>query len=274
MLRAVRHPFRTARRLTGFGAAVGYVAGEFLLRRWLPGRARRVEERAAWLQWAAQSTLRGLGVAARHHGIPPARGLLVCNHLGYLDIPVLAAAQPLVFVSKASVRWWPVFGQLASFGGTLFLQRDRRGHVADIAARFAPIIESGTVIGLFPEGTSSGGDTVLPFKPSLFAPPAARGWPVTPAWITYEIEDGTVADDVAYWGDMTFATHLPNLAALRRVTGHVYYGRPVTGLSDRKELARRLHAEVLAIKARHGGSLRSSGLEAAGARDQLPPTDG
>lgn len=268
---ALRHPLRAARRLAGFGAVAGFVAAEFILRRWLPGRARHAAERAAWLHWAARRTLRGLGVAARHHGAPPERGLLVCNHLGYLDIPVLAAAQPLVFVSKASVRWWPVFGQLAGFGGTLFLRRDRRGHVADIAARFAPIIEGGTVIGLFPEGTSSGGDTVLPFKPSLFAPPAARGWPVTPAWITYEVQGGTVAEDVAYWGDMTFAAHLPNLAALPRVTGHVFYGRPVTGLADRKELARRLHAEVLALKERHGGRPRSSGLEAAAAGDQLPP---
>ncbi|HMO65577.1 MAG TPA: lysophospholipid acyltransferase family protein [Verrucomicrobiota bacterium] len=256
MHRAVRHPLRAARRLGGFGAAAVFVAGEFILRRWLPGRARQAVERAAWLQWAARCTLRGLGVAARHHGAPPSRGLLVCNHLGYLDIPVLAAAQPLVFVSKASVRWWPLFGQLAAFGGTLFLRRDRRGHVADIAAQFAPIIEGGTVIGLFPEGTSSGGHTVLPFKPSLLAPAAQRGWPVTPAWITYAVEGGTVAEDVAYWGDMTFAAHLPNVAALPQVTGHVFYGEPVAGLTDRKELARRLHAEVLALKERHGGALR------------------
>lgn len=257
MRRALRHPLRTAWHLGGFLAAVAVVATEFIFCRWLTGRARNVRVRAAWLLWAGRCTARGLGVAWRHHGTPPARGLLVCNHLSYSDIPVLAAAQPMIFVSKASVRWWPVFGQLASFGGTLFLQRDRRGHVADIAAAFAPIIGGGTVIGLFPEGTSSGGETVLPFKPSLFEPAAAHGWPVTPAWITYEVTDGTVADDVAYWRDMTFATHLLNLCALPRVVGHVFYGEPVTGVTDRKELARRLHAAVLELKARHGGRLPS-----------------
>lgn len=247
----LRHPLRTVRHLGGFLAAVALVAAEFICCRWLTGRARDVRVRAAWLQWAAQCTARGLGVGWRHHGAPPSRGLLVCNHLSYSDIPVLAAAQPMIFVAKASVRWWPVFGQLAGFGGTLFVKRDRRGHVADIAAAFAPIIGGGTVIGLFPEGTSSGGDTVLPFKPSLFEPAAANGWPVTPAWITYEVGGGTVADDVAYWRDMTFAPHLLNLCALPRVVGHVFYGEPVTGVTDRKELARRLHAAVLELKARH-----------------------
>jgi len=248
-----RHPLRALARLTAFLAAVAWVAAGFLLRRGLSGRARDVRVRAAWLHWAARCTARALGVGWRHHGTPPARGLLVCNHLGYTDIPVLAARQPMIFVSKATVRYWPVFGQLAAFGGTLFLRRGRRGHVADIAAAFAPIVAGGTVIGLFPEGTSSGGDAVLPFHASLLEPAAAQGWPVTPAWITYEVEDGTVAEDVAYWRDMTFVPHLLNLCALPRVTGVVHYGEPVTGVRDRKELARRLHAAVAALRAAHAG---------------------
>lgn len=171
-------------------------------------------------------------------------GMVVCNHLGYLDIPVLAATTPMVFVSKAEVAGWPFLGTLARCGGTLFLRREQRGHVAEIALAVGPIIEAGTVVTIFPEGTSSGGESVLPFRSSLLEPAAAGDWPVTPAWISYEVADGKVADEIAYWRDMTFAPHFLNLLSKRRVVGRVRYGTAIRGIRDRKELTRRLQEAV------------------------------
>lgn len=194
--------------------------------------------------------MRAIRVASESSGPLPDRGLIVCNHLSYLDIPVIGAVVPTIFVSKAEVRRWPYLGSLARCAGTLFLNRESRGHVAEIARRFQSIVDGGTLITVFPEGTSSGGDRVLPFRPSLLEPAVANAWPVTPAWITYELEDGTVIDDVAYWRDMTFGPHFLNLLSKRWILGRVTFGSPVHGIRDRKELARRLHAEVCALRER------------------------
>jgi 1-acyl-sn-glycerol-3-phosphate acyltransferase len=119
----------------------------------------------------------------------------------------------------------------------------------EVAAAFRPILETGTVITIFPEGTSSSGETVLPFRSSLLEPAAANDWPVTPACVTYALSDGTVSEDVAYWRDMTFVPHFFNLLSRRRVIGRVSYGEPIRGIRDRKELTRQLHAAVCRLKA-------------------------
>jgi 1-acyl-sn-glycerol-3-phosphate acyltransferase len=99
---------------------------------------------------------------------------------------------------------------------------------------------------MFPEGTSTGGGRVLPFHSSLFAPAAQHGWPVTPAWIGYEVVDGSVEEEVAYWRDMTFLPHFLNLLGKRRVRAVVHFGEPLRN-SDRKALARELHEAVIRL---------------------------
>jgi hypothetical protein len=83
-------------------------------------------------------------------------------------------------------------------------------------------------------------DHLLPFHSSLPAPAAHHGWPVTSAWIGYEVEAGSVANEVAYWRDMTFLPHFLNLLGKRRVRAVVHFGTPLRN-PDRKALARELH---------------------------------
>jgi 1-acyl-sn-glycerol-3-phosphate acyltransferase len=264
-MRAVlRHPARVGGRLLGFIARASAAWRDHARRLRPAGRGSDPRSCAEWLHYWSPRTLERIGVQTEARGVPPTRGMLVCNHLSYLDITVIAAAVPAVFVSKAEVRYWPFLGSLARCGGTLFLKREARSHVAEIGAQLRPIVEGGTIVAIFPEGTSSGGDTVLPFRSSLLEPAAANDWPVTPAWIEYEVSEGTVAEDVAYWRDMTFAPHFLNLLARRRILGRVHFGPSVTGIRDRKLLARRLHDEVCALadRARNGG---------APSLDQSPP---
>lgn len=252
---AIRHPWLSGLRLTRFLMVNLRGWGEHVwdLRR--AGKGRDARACSLWLHRYAQANLRSLGFTFDHTGAVPTRGMVVCNHLSYLDIPVLASAGPMVFVSKAEVSGWPLLGALARCGGTLFLRREQRSHVAEIADALRPIVEAGTVVTIFPEGTSTGGDEVLPFRPSLLEPAAANGWPVTPAWVNYEIDasEGTRAKDVAYWADMTFAPHFLNLLSKRTVRGRVFFGDPICGVCDRKVLSRRLHAEVCRLRERHGG---------------------
>lgn len=253
---AWRHPWRVGSRLARFlrTNARGLREHRIELRaRGLDGNPRAC---AAWLHRYASANLECLGFRCERTGRVPERGLVVCNHLGYLDIAVLASTGPMVFVSKAEVARWPLLGALAKCGGTLFLRREQRAHVAEVASALRPIVEGGTVVALFPEGTSSGGGAVLPFRSSLLEPAASNGWPVTPAWLTYDIDpsEGTLAEDVAYWRDMTFAPHFLNLLSKTSIVARVRYGEPMTGVADRKELTRHLHAEVRRMRA-EGGNL-------------------
>ena len=87
----------------------------------------------------------------------------------------LGAATPVIFVSKAEVRRWPILGTLASCGGTLFLKRERKEDLKQVTQQFDPVVSTGIPLAIFLEGTSSGGDGVLPFRPSLLAPAVDAG---------------------------------------------------------------------------------------------------
>jgi len=249
-----RHPLRVLVRLAGFCAVAAAALLDYGCKVWLRGQSNSVAARAGWSQrWGAQF-LRVLHLRVTLHGSPPAGGLVVCNHLSYLDIPVLAAQQPLVFVSKSEVRRWPIIGWLTRCAGTLFINRGQKSDVARLAAEFAPVVDQGVALVLFPEGTSSDGAAVLPFRSSLLAPAASQGWTVTPAWIGYALDDGVAGDEVCYWRDMTFVPHFLNLLSKKEIQARVAFGSPRAAGSDRKELARQLHAQVCELRTWHVGS--------------------
>ena len=247
-----QHPLRVGARLASFCAVAAAALLDYLFNVWLLGRSRSVGTRARWSQrWGAQF-LRVLHVRVTAQGAPPTGGLIVCNHLSYLDIPVLAAQHPLVFVSKSEVRNWPIIGWLTRCAGTLFINREQKSDVARLAAEFAPVVAQGVAVVLFPEGTSSDGAAVLPFRSSLLAPASDQGWAVTPAWIGYTLTDGSVGDEVCYWRDMTFASHFLNLLSKGEIQACIAFGLPIAAGPDRKELARQLHAQVCELRERYG----------------------
>ncbi|HTI97339.1 MAG TPA: lysophospholipid acyltransferase family protein [Dongiaceae bacterium] len=217
------------------------------------GRGRRatIPARAAWMHKHARRVLASLHVRVTVHGTPPQRGLLACNHLSYVDILVLGKVQPMVFLSKSEVRSWPIFGWLTRLAGTLFVRRNRRSDVAQFDESFAAVVNSGVVLGLFPEGTSSDGARVLRFHSSLFEPAIAAGWPVTGAWIGYTLREGSVGDDVAYWGDMTFFPHMLKLLTLPEIAATVAYGSAAPAGLSRKELAQALQHQVCGLLEQH-----------------------
>ena len=219
---------------------------------WLVGFRRgkdRTRARALWLHRSSPRVLRVLGLQPESAGEIPSRGLLVCNHLSYLDIPVLATLTPSVFVSKREVRSWPVFGWFAMLAGTIFVHRERRSQTVEAAEAIELRLNQDALVVLFPEGTSSNGESVLPFKSSLLEPAAQNRHPLSVGFIRYEVDDGDVAEDVCYWRDMTFAPHLLNLLSKRRVRAQVrFLPQPPLSL-NRKELAVRLQEEILKLKA-------------------------
>jgi 1-acyl-sn-glycerol-3-phosphate acyltransferase len=208
-----------------------------------------VKGRAHWLHRWTRRALRWMGIDVRADGQPPGAGVLISNHLGYLDVFVMSAIAPTVFVSNDDVSRWPLAGTLARLSGTVFIDRRRRADVIRVGEALAPIIEVGQPVALFLEGTSTGGDRVLPFHSSLLAPAVRKGWTVTPAHITYVAEGASVSSDLAYWGDAVFLPHFLNVMGLRRSEARVRFGRPRLAEGDRRQLAVQLHEEVCTLGA-------------------------
>jgi 1-acyl-sn-glycerol-3-phosphate acyltransferase len=204
--------------------------------------------RARGMQRHARRLFRVVGGRVSVRGRVPTEGLLVSNHVSYLDILVLGSITPTVFVSKSEVRRWPVLGWLTHQAGTLFIQREKRSDVARINEETGRVLDSGVLLVIFPEGTSSDGREVLPFKSSLLEPIVGRRHALSAAHISYEVEDGNPAEDVCYWGEMTFGSHLLNLLTKRRIVASVAFTAIEESAGCRKELARHLHSEVSRLK--------------------------
>lgn len=214
----------------------------------------KLAARACWLHRSTRRTLRHFQFEIRAEGPIPSRGLLISNHLSYLDVLVLSSLAPAVFVSKHDVRYWPVFGQFAVLAGTVFVDRRRRFQVGQINDEVTTALKQGALVVLFPEGTSTNGQALLPFKSPLLQPATDPAWPITVACIRYEIDDGDASKEVCYWGDHTFFPHMLNLLSKRCVQATVRFGQFSGPNTDRKELARRLREQILNLKEKELGN--------------------
>lgn len=204
-------------------------------------------ERARRLQSCSQRVLEDWDIDVSYQGLAPNEGLIVSNHLSYLDVLILAARQPMVFVAKSEVRRWPVIGWLTQCAGTQFVQRQLKSDVVRMVGRMHSLLAQGLVVTLFPEGTSSNGSAVLPFRSPLLAAASRLGLPACPVWLGYHVEGGNAANDVCFWGDMSLVPHLARLASRPKIRGVVRYGRPMACTQDRKQWAVSLHDEVVRL---------------------------
>lgn len=224
-----------------------------------------LERRAQWLQQASRGVLASLGAKWNAEGDLPERGLVVANHLSYLDIVAFSAAMPCIFVAKAEVASWPFFGSAARSGGTLFLDRASLSSAHQVATKIGECLQMalpvlrptdedlsvGTPVLIFPEGTSTDGSRVKRFHSRLIDPATKIAAPVTAAAIRYCFEaepDGILSErDVCWYGDEKFLPHLWKVLGLRRFSANIHFGRPRI-YADRRSAAEETHAEVEAMR--------------------------
>lgn len=181
-----------------------------------------------------------------------APGAFVCNHVSWLDILVLNAGKRLCFVAKSEVAGWPGIGLLARGTGTVFIRR-ARAQAATHARMLDARLSTGDKLLFFPEGTSTDGRRVLPFKTTLFAAflsealrPSLKVQPVT---LVYRPPEGASEAFYGWWGEMPLAPNLvAMLAAPRHGTVEIVYHAPlaVADHPDRKALARAAETAVRA----------------------------
>jgi len=250
---------RRPRRAVALAFALGVSALDGLLSR-LRGPIS-VEQHASWMQSTARRVLDGLGIQLVIEGHVPACGLVVSNHLSYLDIAILSAATRSIFISKTEIGAWPFFGMLARMGGTIFLDRRSRVSAGVAAGEIAARLRLGVPVLLFPEGTSTDGSTVLRFYPRLFQPAIETGAPITAAAIRYELNDGLDEHEMCWFGDAGFLTHLWKALEMREFSARIRFGEPRV-YADRKIAAADTRNEVVAM--------RQEWIGAAAAQDRVP----
>lgn len=192
-----------------------------------------------------------LGIGYSSRGCPmQGAGAVVANHGSWLDIFALNARKRIYFVSKSEVASWPGIGWLARATGTVFIRRERRDVQAQISV-FRDRLAAGHKLLFFPEGTSTDGLQVLPFKPALFAAffdPALRDTlQMQAVTVNYTAPAGADPRFYGWWGDMDFGPHLlSTLAAKTQGSVQVVYHAPVqvADYNDRKTLAKAMEDKV------------------------------
>ena len=199
-------------------------------------------------QWVCRAAFLVLGITHSTRGTRMNRpGAVVANHSSWLDIFALNARKRIYFVSKAEVAGWPGIGLLARITGTVFIDRNR-AQAKSQTELFEARLLAGHKLLFFPEGTSTDGMRVLPFKTTLFQAFFSQNLEhemhIQPVTLVYQAPEGQDPRFYGWWGDMDFGPHLLKVLALRHqgsVT--VIYHPPVKvdEFSDRKALA--LHLE-------------------------------
>jgi lyso-ornithine lipid O-acyltransferase len=188
--------------------------------------------------------------------------LIVANHTSWLDISVITAVAPVVFVAKREVAAWPVFGLLARLQRSVFVDRVRRHKTRDVNSEIARRLADGDPVVLFGEGTSSDGNRVLAFRTALIgsardaiaeARHVKRIW-IQPLSVVYTAMLGLPLGRqsrcrVAWYGATSLLPHLRQLVARGAIDVTVSWGDPVgyDEFSDRKTVARRLEGDVRAM---------------------------
>ena len=213
------------------------------------GKELSLRDRADWLHEACAIIARRLSMSVSASGPTPNQGLLVSNHLSYLDILLYSALMPCIFVSKSEVLQWPVFGILARCGGTIFVERGRAQSVHEPSREIAEALRLGIPVVLFPEGTSTDGGRVLPFRSAFFEPAISNQASIYPAAIGYWVRDGAEAD-LCYYGEVTFFPHLLSVLGQNGVKGMIEFGNEVYGCDDRKTAAVAAWKSVVALRER------------------------
>ncbi len=235
-MRLVRVAYRGA--LLAAHIALGAAAG--LLLAAMPGAVLRSGLRLdeLFMRWWARTACAILRLRVRRSGPEPAPAcLLAANHVSWLEVLALSSLRPFGFVAKSEVARWPVIGGLAAAGGALFLRRGSAAAAARVTGEAVLRLAEGRSVAVFPEGTSTDGESVLPFKHSLFEAASRLGCDVQPVAVLYPraADERPVAPFV---GDDEFLPHLLRVLAEPEVIVQVRFAPSICAHGrGREELA-------------------------------------
>lgn len=225
-------------------ATLGLYAVWFVARVFIPNKI--LWRQTIYYLWTA-SFVRISKMRIEVNGTPPKPPFfLVTNHLSYADIGAIRFVAKGIFVAKGEIENWPLAGRICRDMGTIFIDRANRRDIPRAGEVILERLDQGEGVIVFPEGTSTKGETVLPFN-SSFLEFAARGAvPVSYAAVTYQTPPGEMpaSTAVCWWEDIGFFPHIFRLFKVSKYTATITFGdEPITN-PDRKALANDLRQRV------------------------------
>ncbi|GAA5783756.1 1-acyl-sn-glycerol-3-phosphate acyltransferase [Chitiniphilus shinanonensis] len=218
-------------------------------------RFPRMDENARLcrIQAWSRTLAKKLGITVRVQGVVPGlyppNHLLLANHISWLDIFVLNTETVSRFVAKSEIRGWPVVGSLCHAAGTLFIERERKRDTARVSNAMIDALREGHCVAVFPEGTTSDGRCILPFRSSLLQAAIDSDATIQPIYLRYVDTAGNWNDAAAYINEMSLSQSLWRLLGAQGLVAEINFLAPfaVDG-EDRRTLTR--YAETR-IKAAH-----------------------
>lgn len=190
--------------------------------------------------WIAKMKIEVIGTPPK----PPF--FLVCNHLSYVDIPALRCVADGVFVAKGEIESWFLAGRIVRDMGSIFINRQNKRDIPRAGELIIKRLDDGEGVMVFPEGTSTKGEDVLPFNSSFLEFAARTDLPVSYCSISYKTPIGETAanEAVSWWDETTFMEHMLRLFKTKEFIAVINFGEEPVANPNRKKLAQELHEKV------------------------------
>lgn len=209
------------------------------------------ESKKAIIQWWCGGLLRAFGIRVIATGhLPPhnSRGLmLVANHVSWADIHALNSQIALRFIAKAEIRKWPVFGYLAYKARVLFIDRTKKQLAGSIVQIAAESLMQGDNLCVFPEGTTTDGTHILPFKGSVLQAAITANAMVWPVAIRYANLDGSINTKMAYAGETSLVESIAQIIKLKNAQIELHFLTPICAKhQDRRDLTQQAYNAITA----------------------------
>ena len=223
------------------------------MRKWL-GLMTPGPQGAVWVHGWCRRIVHALGIECEISGPLPDVGsgmmAVVSNHMSYLDVLLYSATRPFVMVSKTEVRGWPLIGWITAQAGTIYVERadvkggQKQTH-AEVNAKMAEAFRSGLPVLFFPEGTTTDGSAIVPFRRGLYNSVVYDRVRIKVAAMHWELTGSnpgaSVAEHICFVGDAEFGPHLFSFLGLQGVKVKVRFGAQQVQGEDRFQLARNSH---------------------------------
>ena len=200
-----------------------------------------IPQKRSIIKWWCCGLLRAFHIQVRTFGsLPPAdtQGVMfVANHVSWADIHALNSLIPLRFVAKSDIQHWPIFGYLVTKANTLFIDRSKRQQAGRIVETVSDSLKAGDNLCYFPEGTTSLGTQILPFKSSVLQAAINTNTQIWPVAIKYVNTDGGINTEMAYAGETSMIDSMKMVIAQKSAVVELHFLTPIqaTG-NDRRTL--------------------------------------
>jgi 1-acyl-sn-glycerol-3-phosphate acyltransferase len=208
--------------------------------------------RLALTRWWCKSLLDCFNIKVITHGTLPDANTLstmfVANHISWVDIHSINSIIPLRFIAKIEVESWPVFGYLVSKSGTLFINRNIRKDAARIIDITTDSLKEGDNVCLFPEGTTTDGSHILPFKSSIVQAAINANAMIWPVAIYYPMPNGKPNTKMAYADETTMAESMAQMLNLKHPVVALHFLTPINCLGHTRQSATKLAFEAISTK--------------------------